>query len=83
MARTITDHEIALMKAMLARRMKTTDIQFFFNRPGRPVNSARISNIADGSYSDSASITAATDDELDSFLSEHSPSTDMPSITIA
>ena len=83
MARTITDYEIALIKAMLARRMKTTDIQFFFNRPSRPVNSGRISNIADGSYSDSASIPAATDDELDTFLVEHSPSTDTPSIAMS
>ena len=45
MARTITDEEIALIKAMLVRGMKNADIQFFFNRPGRHVNSGRITNI--------------------------------------
>ncbi len=83
MARTITDQEIALIKAMIARGIKNTDIQFFFNRPGRPVNSGRISNIADGSYSDSALIPAATDDELNTFLAERSPSTDVPGVVIA
>lgn len=83
MARTITDQEIALIKAMITRGMKTTDIQFFFNRPDRPVNSGRISNIADGSYSDSVAIPAATDDELNKFLAEHSLSTDTPSIVVA
>src|ERR1700677_3249609 len=83
MARTVTDYEIALIKAMLARRMKTTDIQFFFNSPSRPVNSGRSSTIANGSYSDSASISAATAETLDAFLAAHSPSTDTPSIAEA
>ncbi|HEY3776892.1 MAG TPA: hypothetical protein VGL35_02415 [Rhizomicrobium sp.] len=38
----ITSDEIALIKAMLVRKMKNKDIQFFFNRPDRPVNSGRI-----------------------------------------
>jgi hypothetical protein len=66
--RSITDNEIALIKAMLARGMKNRDIQFFFNRPDRPVNSGRISTIASGSYSNAAIIPAATDAELDHFL---------------
>jgi hypothetical protein len=33
------------VKAMLARGMKNKDIQFFFNRPDRAVNSGRISTI--------------------------------------
>ena len=41
--RSVTDQEIALIKAMIARGMKNKDIQFFFNRPDRPVNSGRIS----------------------------------------
>ncbi len=80
MARTITDREIALIKAMIARGMKNADIQFFFNRPDRRVNSGRISTIADGTYSNSASISAAADDELNVFLSDHSPSADMPAV---
>ena len=33
--RTITDEEIGLLKAMVARGMKNRGIQFFFNRPDR------------------------------------------------
>ena len=42
---SISDQEISLIKAMLARGMKNKDIQFFFNRPDRAVNSGRISTI--------------------------------------
>jgi hypothetical protein len=66
--RTITEREISLIKAMLARRMKNKDIQFFFNRPDRPVNSGRISTIRTGSYSDSVEIMEASDEELDAFM---------------
>lgn len=66
--RSITDEEIALIKAMAARGMKNKDIQFFFNRPDRSVNSGRITGIKDGTYSDSASIPAANDKSLDAFL---------------
>lgn len=66
--RSITEREIALIKAMLARGMKNKDIQFFFNRPDRSVNSGRISTIRSGSYSDSSKIPAVPDDELEAFL---------------
>ena len=66
--RTITEKEIALIKAMLSRGMKNRSIQFFFNRPDRPVNSGRISTIRSGSYSNSAEIAAATDEDLDLFI---------------
>ena len=66
--RSITDQEISLVKAMLLRRMKNKDIQFFFNRPDRAVNSGRITTIRSGTYSNSASIVAATEAELDSFI---------------
>lgn len=49
-ARSITDEEIALMKGMLALGMKNKDIQFYFNRPDRSVNSGRISQVAKGTY---------------------------------
>jgi hypothetical protein len=65
---SITDEEIALIKAMLGRGMKNKNIQFFFNRPDRAVNSGRITGIRDGSYSNSAKIAAATDAELDAFI---------------
>ncbi len=67
--RSITNEEISLIKAMAARGMKNKDIQFFFNRPDRSVNSGRITGIKDGSYSDSASIPKADDKILDAFLS--------------
>lgn len=66
--RSISDEEIALIKAMAARGTKNKDIQFFFNRPDRSVNSGRITGIKDGSYSNSASIPPADDKTLDAFL---------------
>lgn len=67
--RSITDEEIALIKAMLSRGMKNSAIQFHFNRPDRPVNSGRITTIRNGTYSNSSTIVAATEQELDAFLS--------------
>jgi hypothetical protein len=57
---------------MLDRGMKNKDIQFFFNRPDRPVNSGRISTIASGTYSNSRKLTAASDSELDNFVKQFS-----------
>lgn len=48
--RSITDSEIALIKALLDRGRKNRDIQFYFNRPDRPVNSGRITQIRMGTY---------------------------------
>lgn len=75
--RSITDAEIALIKAMQARGMRNSAIQFYFNRPDRQVNSGRLTNIADGSYSNAASIYPASSDALDSFLKEFSPAVAM------
>lgn len=80
--RSITDAEIALIKAMLKRGMANKEIQFFFNRPERPVNSGRISNIKSGTYSDSAAIEPAGDDVLDGFLQNFSEPTIAASISI-
>ena len=66
--RTITEREIALIKAMLSRGMKNRSIQFFFTRPDRPVNSGRISTIGSGSYSNSADIAPAVEEDLDAFI---------------
>ncbi|MDE5463742.1 ATP-binding protein [Bradyrhizobium sp. CSS354] len=71
--RTIQDVEIALIKAMLDREMKNKNIQFYFNRPERPVNSGRISTIRTGSYSNSGKIPAASAEELDSFIASFTP----------
>jgi hypothetical protein len=83
MARTITDEEIALIKAMVARDMKNRDIQFFFNRPGRAVNSGRITDISVGRYSNSADIARASDESLNAFLEAHSPSAEVPLVAAA
>lgn len=66
--RSISDEEISLIKAMASRGMKNKDIQFFFNRPDRSVNSGRITGIKDGSYSNSATIRTANDEYLEAFL---------------
>ncbi|WAJ31261.1 ATP-binding protein [Antarcticirhabdus aurantiaca] len=70
--RSITDYEIALIKALDARGMRNKDIQFLFNRPDRAVNTGRISTIAKGTYSNSADIPAAADAVLDVFLASRS-----------
>lgn len=64
--RSITDEEIGLIKAMLARGMKNRDIQFYFNRQDRPVNSGRITNIRKGDYG--PEVPAAADATLETFL---------------
>ncbi len=69
--RSITDEEIALIKAMINRGMKNKDIQFYFNKPERSVNSGRITGIQKGTYSNSAEISAATDKILNQFIYEH------------
>lgn len=71
--RSITNEEIALIKAMLQRGYKNQEIQFYFNRPDRPVNSGRITGIRNGSYSNAATIAAASDVALDSFLQTLQP----------
>jgi len=76
--RTINDDEIALIKAMVARGMKNRDIQFYFNRPGRAVNSGRITDISSGKYGNSAKIAKADNAELDAFMAEHPPSLEVP-----
>lgn len=70
--RSVSDDEIALIKAMLAMGMKNKDIQFFFNRPDRSVNSGRITGIRNGSYGGAKDIRPASDVELDKYLDKHS-----------
>lgn len=80
--RSISDEEIALIKAMISRGMANKDIQFFFNRPDRSVNSGRISGIRNSTYSNSGDILGATDDELDAFLKAFEPSGVSASINV-
>lgn len=72
-ARTISDEEISLIKIMLDRGMKNRDIQFYFNRPDRPVNSGRITQIRKSEYG--SKVPAATGVELNAFLQSVSKST--------
>ena len=64
--RTITDEEIGLIKAMLRMGMKNKDIQFYFNRQDRAVNSGRITGIRDGSYG--PEVARASEDEAKAFM---------------
>ena len=70
--RSITDEEIGLIKAMLARGMANKDIQFYFNRQDRAVNSGRITGIRDRSYG--PEVPKAGDDALAAFIASFSPS---------
>lgn len=71
--RSISDTEISLIKAMLVRGMKNKEIQFLFNRPDRAVNSGRITDIMNGSYSNSAEIPPATESDVNAFLKKFEP----------
>lgn len=64
--RGLSDMEIGLIKAMLVREMKNRDIQFYFNRWDRPVNSGRITQIRDGSYG--PGVACAEEPFVDAFL---------------
>jgi hypothetical protein len=55
---------------MLASGMKNKNIQFFFNRPDRPVNSGRITGISNGTYAKSKDIPAASQKALNEFISK-------------
>jgi hypothetical protein len=57
---------------MLKRGMKNRDIQFYFNRPDRPVNSGRITGIKNGTYG--REVKPATNSALDSFLAAYNDS---------
>ncbi|MEQ8332512.1 ATP-binding protein [Nisaea sp.] len=69
--RSITDEEIGLIKAMLRRGMRNRDIQFYFNRQDRPVNSGRITGIRSDTYG--PEVPEASDAELDAFLATFAP----------
>ena len=72
--RSITDEEIGLIKAMLRRGMRNRDIQFYFNRQDRPVNSGRITNIRSGDYGPEVpEVPEATDAALDAYLATFTP----------
>ncbi|KAB2883295.1 MAG: ATP-binding protein [Albidovulum sp.] len=69
--KSISDNEIGLIKAMLRRGMRNRDIQFYFNRQDRPVNSGRITGIRSGDYG--PEVPEATEAALDTFLAGFVP----------
>lgn len=71
--RSITDEEIGLIKTMLARGMRNRDIQFYFNRQDRPVNSGRITGIRAGGYG--PEVPQASEADLEAFLAGFAPAT--------
>lgn len=80
--RSITDDEIALIKAMSARGMKNKDIQFYFNRPDRAVNSGRITGIREGSYGPSKDIAPASEEQVDALLAAQSQTEPLSAVII-
>jgi hypothetical protein len=63
--RNMTDVEVGLARAMLAKGMKNDQAHFYFNRADRLISSGRIAQIKDGSYA--KDVAAASDDELAAF----------------
>lgn len=61
-----------MIKAMLRMGMKNKDIQFYFNRQDRAVNSGRITGIRDRSYG--PEIASASEDEAKAFIASFAPS---------
>lgn len=66
--RGLSDEEVGLARAMLARGMQNDQIHFYFNRADRLISSGRITQIKNGTYA--KDISAATEAELDSFLTK-------------
>jgi hypothetical protein len=58
--------EVAIVKAMLAKKYVPQDIQAYFSRPTRSINHARISEIRDEAKH--KGVKAASEAELDNFL---------------
>ncbi len=79
--RTITDEEIGLIKAMLRMGMKNKDIQFYFNRQDRAVNSGRISGIRDRSYG--SVVAGASEDEAKAFMASFTASSIVSPLFVA
>jgi Putative DNA-binding domain len=64
--RNMTDVEVGLIRAMLAKGMKNDQVHFYFNHADRLISSGRITQIKDGSYA--KDVAAASDDELTAFI---------------
>lgn len=79
--RSITDEEIGLIKAMLARGMANDKIHLFFNRQDRPISPGRISNIKMNKYG--PEVRKASDEALSAFIANFtSPDLAAPGIVV-
>jgi Putative DNA-binding domain len=66
--RNMSDEEVGLIRAMLAKGMKNDQVHFYFNRADRLISSGRIAQIKNGDYA--KDILAASEDELQTFLAK-------------
>jgi adenine deaminase len=48
--RNMSDEEVGVVRAMLAKGMKNDHVHFYFNRADRLISSGRIAQIRNGSY---------------------------------
>jgi hypothetical protein len=64
----MSDVEVGLARAMLAKGMKNDQVHFYFNRADRLISSGRIAQIKDGSYA--KNVVAAGEDELTMFAAK-------------
>ena len=64
--RTLSDEEIAIVKAMLRKGWRNDIIHYYFNRPDRLISSGRIAQIKTGKYG--AAVDEAFPDDLEAFL---------------
>jgi hypothetical protein len=66
--RSMSDEEVGLIRAMLAKGMKNDQVHFYFNRADRLISSGRIAQIKNGDYA--KHILATSEDELQAFLAK-------------
>src|SRR5262249_43348166 len=66
--RNMSDQEVGLVRAMLAKGMKNDQIHFYFNRADRLISSGRIAQIKKGTYA--KDVPAADEDQLQAFLAK-------------
>lgn len=64
--RNMSDQEVAIARAMLAKGMQNDQVHFYFNRADRLISSGRIAQIKSGNYA--KDVPAASEDDLQVFL---------------
>ncbi|UQR64285.1 ATP-binding protein [Bradyrhizobium sp. C-145] len=64
----MTDEEVGLARAMIAKGIRNDQVHFYFNRSDRLISSGRIAQIKTGSYA--KDVPAATEAELAAFLAK-------------